>query len=104
MRAKPLPDADARVRAATVFDTNLVVVAGAGTGKTSLLVERVLNLVLTGRAALGEILAITFTDKAAGEMRERVAEALDSILAGGGGTDDEASRSLAWLRGSAKGP
>ena len=50
----PLPDQAARSRAASDFDTNLVIVAGAGTGKTSLLVERILNLVLSGSAELGQ--------------------------------------------------
>jgi len=70
--ARTLPDADARARAASDFETNLVIVAGAGTGKTSLLVERVLNLVLSGSAELTQILAITFTEKAAEELAERL--------------------------------
>ena len=78
---RPLSDQATRDRARVDFDTNLVVVAGAGTGKTRLLVDRVLHLVLTGKARLEEILAITFTEKAAGEMRERVAKALDAALA-----------------------
>ncbi len=82
-RAKQLPDEAARLRAGSDFETNLVIVAGAGTGKTSLLVERILNLVLGGKAELGQVLAITFTEKAAGEMRERVARALDLAVAPG---------------------
>ena len=58
-----------------------LLVGPGGTGKTRLLVDRVLHLVLTGKARLEEILAITFTEKAAGEMRERVAKALDAALA-----------------------
>ncbi len=102
--SRPLPDRDDRLRAATDFDTNLVVIAGAGTGKTSLLVERFLNLVLSGRAELREVTAITFTEKAAGEMRQRVAQALDDVLAATGpgappALDErtEAGRSLGWL-------
>jgi ATP-dependent helicase/nuclease subunit A len=78
----PLPgDYLARERAATDFTANLVVTAGAGTGKTSLLVERVLNAVGSGRAPLSAIAAITFTDKAAGELRERVALGLEQLRA-----------------------
>ena len=65
-------DQGERDRIADRLDLNLFVEAGAGTGKTSVLVERVFNTVKTGRAAIGEIAAITFTEDAASELIQRI--------------------------------
>jgi len=58
----------------------MLVLAGAGTGKTSVLVERIAWLIENNHAAPQEILAITFTDNGAAEMRERVEKRLDARL------------------------
>jgi len=59
-------------RAVTHDDGPLLVVAGAGTGKTQVITRRIAWLIATRRARPSEILALTFTDKAAEEMQERV--------------------------------
>lgn len=74
-------DAGARERAVTATGVNLVVIAGAGSGKTSLLVERIVYLLMTAEIAPASWTALTFTEAAAAQMRARVAGALHWLAA-----------------------
>lgn len=67
-------------RAAVTYDgSHLLVVAGAGSGKTKVLTTRISYLIASGQLRPSEILAITFTNKAAKEMRERLGNMLGPV-------------------------
>ncbi len=81
-------DADVRADVIASIDRSMLVEAAAGTGKTTLLVDRILQAVRSGRVRLSRAVAITFTEKAAGELEERIRSALAAELHRDDLTDD----------------
>lgn len=79
--------------AAHTLDRHLSVTAGPGAGKTTVLVERYLEILRTQNVSVDNVVAITFTNRAANEMRERVRSEIDNLLRHASG--DERRK---WLR------
>ena len=83
----PPDDAAARARIRDDLDTTLLVEAAAGTGKTTELVRRIIAVLAAGRASVESLAAVTFTEKAAGELKLRLRAGLEAARqqAPGGG-------------------
>ncbi len=86
---QPLADADARLAIERDLDINLIVEAAAGTGKTTALTRRIVALLRSGRAKLASIVCVTFTEKAAGEMKLRLRSALEDARRDATGVERE---------------
>ncbi len=86
MAARPAPYLDdlnpAQRAAVEALDGPVLMLAGAGTGKTKALTSRIVHLLSTGRARPNEILSVTFTNKAAREMKNRVGLLLGQTVEG----------------------
>ena len=74
------PSAEDRIKAQTQFGKNLVVEAGAGTGKTSSLIRRMCIALLAQGVAIEKMVALTFTEKAAAEIKNRLVNALHQVI------------------------
>lgn len=75
-----LKDSEARKKIRDELDTSFFVEAGAGSGKTYCLVERMVNLIKSGNATIEHIAAVTFTRKAAAELNERFQIGLEEAI------------------------
>jgi len=76
-----LVDQAVRDDATSDLATSFFIEAGAGTGKTTVLVGRVLEIIRSGSAEIGQVVILTFTEKAAAELRDRVRDELHKELA-----------------------
>jgi ATP-dependent exoDNAse (exonuclease V) beta subunit len=74
----PLADAEARERIRHSLDETFAVEAAAGTGKTTVLVDRIVNVLAAGRTTVDRLVAVTFTEKAAGELKLRLRAELEA--------------------------
>src|SRR5688572_21951907 len=72
-----LDDQAARDAIANDLEATFVVEAAAGTGKTTELVRRIVRVLATGRARVVDLVAVTFTEKAAGELKLRLRQELE---------------------------
>ena len=77
--ARTVSDVEARRRIHESLDESLIVEASAGTGKTTALVGRIVAVLENGRTTIDKIAAVTFTHKAAGELKLRLREQLDKV-------------------------
>lgn len=90
MKSINIPDEELRDELTDNYEDSFIVEAGAGSGKTTLLVKRLLNIIISDAADISEVVAITFTEKAAAEMKTRLREELILVAqrSGPGGVEE----------------
>lgn len=76
---------------------NLLLSAAAGSGKTAVLVERIIQLIIQDKANIDHFLIVTFTNAAAGEMRERISKAMDTAIEQGLGNEQHLRKQIQLL-------
>lgn len=91
---------DAQIDAIKSRGQNLLVSAAAGSGKTAVLVERIIRLVIEDMVDIDKLLIVTFTNAAAGEMRERILSALMEAAENGGENEEMIRRQITLLNKS----
>jgi len=89
---RPLPDDDARRQIREDLSSTLIVEAAAGTGKTTELIRRIIAVLRAGETELDRIAAVTFTEKAAGEMKLRLRTGIERARTDAGATLEEQRR------------
>lgn len=80
MSNNAIPDIDVREEIKKSLDVNILVEAGAGSGKTTSIVSRMVSLIVSGKCSIENIAAITFTRKAAQELKERFQNSLEQCF------------------------
>ncbi len=85
-------DVSVRERIRNEYRSSTFVQAGAGTGKTTEMVQRIVRLIVAGEVEITSIVAITFTEKAAGELRERIRRELERVASDSDARDTERER------------
>lgn len=89
---KPIPDQEQRDMIAHELETSIFVEAGAGSGKTHSLIDRMAGIIRRGYAGIENVVAVTFTRKAASELRERFQIRLEKLLHSSDTDDKERER------------
>ena len=81
-------------RAIDTIDKSILVSAAAGSGKTAVLVERIINIIVQGKADVDRMLVVTFTNAAASEMRLKLTKAINKEIKASKASEPERAEKL----------